>query len=119
MFIFLKRHNKKCQEKYTFELNAVEIVSNHVHLVITTLENGETISRIMQFIKSRTAQMYNKITNRSGAFWVGRFGCKIVEESSNPMFYFFWLIWYVAYNPVRKGIALTPEKITLDLSTVI
>ena len=99
-----------CQKKYNFELNAVEIVANHIHLIIRTLENGETISLIMQYIKARVAEKYNKAMNRSGAFWLGRFGCKIVEESDDPRPYFFRLIWYIAYNPVRKGLSPNPRE---------
>lgn len=49
-----------CQEKYHFDLIAAEIVSNHIHLVIKTVENEETISRIMQYIKARIAEKYNR-----------------------------------------------------------
>src|SRR5215469_5807391 len=76
-----------CQEKYKFEVSGTEIVDDHVHFVIRTLEDGETISRIMQYIKARIGQKYNKIMNRRGAFWNGRFKCTIVEESNNPLFY--------------------------------
>ena len=99
-----------CQEKYNFELSGLETVDNHIHLVIRTLKNGETISRIMQYIKARTAEKYNKAMNRDGAFWVGRFNCKIVEESDDPEKYAPQLIWYVAYNPVRKKLCIDPRK---------
>ena len=38
--------------EYKFELNHFEILSNHFHLIITTLPEGPTISRIMQYINS-------------------------------------------------------------------
>ena len=98
------------QEMYNFELSAVETVDNHFHLVIRTLEDAETISRIMQYIKARTAEMYNKFMDRSGAFWNGRFGCKIIEESSDPEEYWAWLSWYVAYNAVRKKLCIDPRE---------
>ena len=99
-----------CQEKYNFELVGSEIVDNHVHLVIKTLENGETISRIMQYIKARIAEKYNKFMERGGAFWIARFGCKIVEESDDPEEYLPRLLWYVAYNPVRKQMCSDPRE---------
>lgn len=49
-----------CQEKYQFELIAVEPVANHIHLIIKTVENCETISSIMQYIKARIAEKYNR-----------------------------------------------------------
>ena len=62
-----------CQEKYTFELCGIAVVDNHIHLIIRTLEDGESISRIMQYIKARIAEKCNKIMCRSGSFWNGRF----------------------------------------------
>ena len=107
---FLVKAIQMCQGKYTFELNGIEVVDNHIHLVIRTLNDGETISRIMQYIKARTGEQYNKSFHRKGAFWIGRFGCRIVEESDIPEFYLFWLLWYVAYNPVKKGLCSDPRK---------
>ena len=101
---------KMCQEKYNFELNGTELAANHMHLVIRTLENEETISRIMQYIKARIAEKYNKVINRRGAFWIGRFGSQIVEMSNNPVLYLLWLLWYVAYNPVRKKLCSDPRE---------
>jgi len=99
-----------CQKLYTFELNGSELAANHMHLVIRTLEGGETISRIMQYIKARIAEKYNKVMNRRGAFWIGRFGCQIVELSNNPVLYLLWLLWYVAYNSVRKNLCSDPRQ---------
>jgi len=58
-----------CQEKYVFELIAAEPVGNHIHIIIKTVENRETISRIMQYIKARIAERYNRSTGETGAFW--------------------------------------------------
>jgi len=99
-----------CQEKYNFELVAAEIVSNHIHLVIRTIEDGETISRIMQFIKARIAEKYNRAMATTGAFWNERFGSAIIEHSDDPEQYLLWLLWYIGYNPVRKGLSRDPRN---------
>ncbi|HOP63265.1 MAG TPA: transposase [Spirochaetota bacterium] len=99
-----------CQEKYEFELIAAETVSNHIHLVIKTVEDRETISRIMQYIKARIAEKYNRATGETGPFWNERFGSSIIEESDNPEQYLLWLLWYIGYNPVRKGLSSDPRK---------
>jgi putative transposase len=90
-------------EKYTFKLIQLEFVENHFHMVIRTTEFGETISRIMQYIKARITERYNRACNRTGTFWNERFKSKIIELSDDPCGYFFYLMWYIAYNPVRKG----------------
>jgi len=99
-----------CQEKYNFELIAAEVVSNHIHLVIRTLDDNETISLIMQFIKARIAEKYNRAMATTGPFWNERFESKIIEESDNPEQYLLWLLWYIGYNPVRKGQSRDPRK---------
>jgi len=101
---------QRCQEKYCFEVNGTELAANHVHLVIRTLENEATISRIMQYIKALIAQKYNKLMHRGGAFWIGRYKCKIVEESDDPIPYLLRLLWYVGYNPVRKNLCTDPRE---------
>ena len=98
-----------CQERYDFELVAAEIVANHIHLIIKTLEDKETISLIMQFIKARIAEKYNRATGETGPFWNERFGSAIIEESENPEQYLLWLLWYIGYNPVRKGLSRDPR----------
>jgi len=99
-----------CQEKYDFDLVAAEIVGNHIHLIIKTADGKESISRIMQFIKARIAEKYNKAMNQTGAFWNERFGSTIIEEAENPEDYLLWLLWYIGYNPVRKGLSRDPRK---------
>lgn len=99
-----------CQERYRFDLVAAEIVSNHIHLVIKTVENEETASRIMQYIKARIAEKYNRTRGECGPFWNERFGSTIIEESDDPEQYLLWLLWYIGYNPVRKGQSPDPRK---------
>lgn len=101
---------KKCQEIYEFELIAAEIVGNHIHIIIRTLLSKEDVSRIMQYIKARTAEMYNRATGSTGAFWNERFGSTVIEESDNPEQYLLWLLWYIGYNPVRKGLSRDPRE---------
>jgi putative transposase len=100
---------KDCQKKYMFDLVAAEIVANHIHLVIKTNEGKETISRIMQYIKARIAEKYNRAMNRTGSFWNERFGSSVIEEAEKPQEYLLWLLWYIGYNPVRKALSRNPR----------
>lgn len=99
-----------CQEKYEFKLIAAEIVANHIHLIIQTVQEKETISIIMQFIKARIAEKYNRATGETGPFWNERYGSTIIEQSDNPEEYLLWLLWYIGYNPVRRGLSRDPRK---------
>ncbi len=89
--------------KYRFELFSYVIMHNHFHFFIRTVEDGESISRIMQFIKAQYARRYNKLMVRSGPFWNERYGDTIVEESEDPGTAFNYINCYIINNPVRAN----------------
>ncbi len=100
---------KECQKKYDFKLIAAEIVGNHIHLIIQTNVDKQSISLIMQYIKARIAEKYNRAMKTTGAFWNERFGSTVIEEVKNPEQYLLWLLWYIGYNPVKKGLSRNPR----------
>lgn len=100
---------KLALEKYDFELVGYTIMDNHFHFYIKTTKNGETISRIMQFIKSQFARRYNRMMKRIGPFWNERFVDTIIESNFDPVSFFFYELFYLAYNPVRSKITKDPR----------
>ncbi len=108
MKAILEYYLMRAQEKYSFKLINYQIMDNHIHLLITTVPDGATISRIVQYIKARFAQKYNKLTGRTGPVWNERFKDTIVEFAENPRMYLLNLIWYFANNPVRAGKIKSP-----------
>jgi len=98
------------QKMFMYQLIGYEIMDNHIHLIIRTVEGGASISQIMQYIKGNFAKSYNRRMMRTGPFWNERFGDSIIEESDNPVAYLLWLIWYLAYNPVRKRKTSDPRN---------
>jgi len=101
---------EETQKLYEFELNSIEILDDHIHLIIKTLNDEDTISKIMQRIKSVFARRYNKLHGITGPFWNERFGSKIIEKANDILGYFIYLLWYLAYNPVRKKMVTDPRK---------
>jgi putative transposase len=99
--IVLQSVNKAIQY-YCFDLSYIEFVDNHIHIIIKTINNEATISRIMQYIKARITEKYNKENGRTGTFWNERFKSEIIENSNNPQERFIRLIWYLSYHTVRK-----------------
>ncbi len=100
---------EKAQGKYKFEFIHYAILDNHFHFIIRTVQRGSDISSIMQYIKARFAETYNKSTGRSGTFWSERFKDIIVENQPDPRQYFLSLMWHTGYKPVKKGIIPKPE----------
>ena len=84
---------KMCQNYYKFKLIAVEVRDNHFHLLIRTLKDEGTVDRIMQYIKARTAEKYNRAAKRKGPFWNERYKSTIIEKSENPKRYLSRLLY--------------------------
>lgn len=97
------------QEKYVFDLISYQILDNHFHLVVVTKPGEASISRIMQYFKARFAERFNRRNGRTGPFWNERFGDVIVDLQENPVFYLLWLLWYLAFNAVRKNKVRDPR----------
>jgi REP element-mobilizing transposase RayT len=96
--------------KYKFNLIGYCIMNNHFHFYIKTIKGGEDIAQIMQYIKSMYAKKYNKSMQRTGPFWNDRYKDTIIELSNDPEFTFFWILWYIGYNPVKTNYVDDPRK---------
>jgi putative transposase len=92
------------------KLSYLEFVDNHIHLIVKTREGGATISRIMQYIKSRIAEVFNRLNSCTGSFWNERYKSEIIENSRYPIETFCRLIWYLSYHSVRRGEDIDPRK---------
>lgn len=101
---------KKALVNYQFKLSYLEFANTRIHVVIKTMEGGATISRIMQYIKARIAEIYNRINNCTGSFWNERYKSEIIEKSSSPVDAFLRLIWYLSYQPVINGEMKNPRE---------
>lgn len=102
---------RDCQDVYKFELTAFQIMDNHFHFIIKTLNvPNHNISVIMQWIKCMFTKRYNKMYGTTGPFWNERFGMKVVDLADDPENYLNTLLWYLGYNPVRAGEVEAPEE---------
>ena len=84
---------KIAKSKYNFNLLYYNVIDDYIYLIIKTKNEGESISRIMQYIKARIAEYYNRRMNRTGAFWNERFKDTIIEYLENPQMSFLDFIW--------------------------
>ena len=63
---------KRCQAKYDFQVNALCIMSNHIHYLITP-KQPEDLPKIMHWLNWYTAMCFNRMLNRTGHFWEKRY----------------------------------------------
>ena len=107
-----------------YDLISYCIMPNHVHLVISFVENVEQTSvcskqndrtevqstapyqnyelaSVLRKLKGSTAREANKILRRSGAFWQHESYDHVVRDAKELD----RVIWYVLNNPVKAGLA--------------
>jgi len=95
---------REAEEKYGFILHNFCIMPNHFHLLITP--QGETnLSRIIQWIKTKSAKRWNFTNNLTDHFWGERFYSRPIknEEEYNIVFN------YIDQNPVKAGLVSNPH----------
>jgi REP element-mobilizing transposase RayT len=85
-------------------LSAWVVMPNHVHLVTTPLP-GKQLAKIMQSLKSFTANEANKELERKGRFWMPDYFDRYVRNRRH----FAAAIHYVENNPVKAGLCRRPE----------
>ncbi|MEZ5581564.1 MAG: transposase [Candidatus Competibacteraceae bacterium] len=96
---FYLDHLGEACKKYTVDLHAYVLMTNHVHLLMTPKE-GEGPSQVMKHLGQRYVQYVNRTYRRSGTLWEGRFrSCLVGEED-----YLLGCHRYIELNPVRAGI---------------
>lgn len=90
-------------------LYAAVVMPDHVHMLFTPLRDEETrsynVAVIAQAIKGSSAHSINKLLGRSGPVWQEEYFDHVVRsyESLREK------IEYIRQNPVRRGLARTPD----------
>ncbi len=80
-------------------------MSNHTHLVITPLHDGQPLHQIMGSLKRRVATFANATLHQRGAFWQDENYDRIVRNSAELA----RIIGYTVNNPVEVGLVKTWE----------
>jgi len=92
-------------EKEACLIHAYVLMTNHIHILATpTTPNG--LSRLMQGIGRRYVAYINKLENRSGTLWEGRYKASLVGDER----YLLSVMRYIEMNPVRAGLVKKPGE---------
>lgn len=94
----------ECKKLYNYLLYSYVLMSNHVHLLIETLEIP--LSKILQGVNQRYTMYFNKKYKTVGHVFQGRYKAILCDKDE----YLLSLIKYIHLNPVRAKIGRTPNE---------
>jgi len=94
---------KDFSEKYQVKVHAYVLMTNHVHLLVSTEYEG-AISKMMQSMGRYYVLYINKTYQRTGTLWEGRYKSTLVDSDN----YLFTVMRYIEMNPVRAGMVDHP-----------
>lgn len=92
-------------KRYGGELHAYCLMTNHVHLLITPMEE-DSISRIIQHVGRQYVYYVNKHYRRSGTLWEGRHKGSLVDAEN----YLLACYRYIEMNPVSASMVESPSE---------
>ena len=89
---------------FGLSVHAYVLMTNHIHL-LASLGSKDSLARTMQSVGIRYTRYFNGTRERTGTLWEGRYrSCVIARDD-----YFLACSRYIEMNPVRAGLAATPE----------
>ncbi|MEO8305170.1 MAG: transposase [Betaproteobacteria bacterium] len=85
-------------------VHAYVLMTNHVHMLVTPAL-ATSLPRMMQGVGRVYVKYFNRVHERTGTLWEGRYKATIVENDS----YLLTCMRYIELNPVRANIVQRPE----------
>jgi len=82
------------------------LMTNHVHLLIDPGPEAASLSLLMKRLAGRHTRRINRLGQRTGTSWEGRFKCSPIESDR----YLLACARYIDLNPVRAGLVAKPEQ---------
>ena len=92
------------KEKLGVKVYAWCLMTNHVHLLLEP-SNATSLALLMKRLSGRQTRYHNRLEQRSGTLWEGRYKSSLVQNES----YLLACCRYIELNPVRACIAAAPE----------
>jgi putative transposase len=83
------------------QLHAYVLMSNHLHLLLTPLQN-DSLPKMMQAVGRSYVLYFNKRHGRSGTLWEGRYRSTLIQTER----YLLACMAYIDLNPVRASMVV-------------
>ena len=96
---------REYSEKFMVEIHTWALMENHYHLLCTPqIEDG--LSRMVQALGRQYVRYFNRLNQRTGTLWEGRYRSCLVQPDS----YLLEVYRYIELNPVRAALASNPAE---------
>lgn len=89
----------KFKRTFGCKIYAYCLMTNHVHLVVDPGNNPESLSFLMKRVAGRQTRYVNKLEERTGSLWEGRFKSSMISTEE----YLPACCRYIELNPFRAG----------------
>ena len=90
-------------DKKIYELMALSIMPNHIHILF---KQNDELKNIMRKLKGGSAHIVNKLLDRKGQVWASDYFDKLIRNEEH-----FSLVYkYIKYNAVKAGIDNAEER---------
>ena len=87
-----------------YEVDILCIMPNHVHLL---LKQNDDLTKIMKYIKGKSAVELNKNLNKTGKFWLNDFFDKLIRDEKH-----YQLIYeYIENNPYKADLEDVEKRV--------
>jgi putative transposase len=100
-----KEDLEKACNKFGCRVHAYVLMTNHVHLLVTPLTE-DSVPSMMQALGRRYVRRFNKIHDRTGTLWEGRYKACLIDSES----YLLTCMRYIELNPVRAAMVQHPDQ---------
>jgi len=96
-----------CEWKQTLNIKLYGwcLMTNHIHLIVEAVNDSMDLSMLMKRVNGRQSAYVNKLENRSGSLWEGRYKASPIQQEA----YLLSCLRYVELNPVRAAMVDLPE----------
>lgn len=93
----------RAANQYDVQIHAWVFMTNHVH-ILATPSTAEGVPRMMQQLGRGYVRHFNRVYERTGTLWEGRYKSCLVESEN----YLLRCYRYIELNPVRAAIVTDP-----------